>query len=217
MSTPRTGPSNEAGFPYGCRRSTLRASLQPPPDTRRYGAAVVRAQRAGILRSTRAFFRLPGMGPLAVSVVALLGLLFVSAVILGARYQDPGTGESLGPFRSIYLAGSLVALNPVEPVPEDWACRLVYLLVPLAGLVLLGQLIVRLVVSVVNRDRWEMAMASTYSDHVLVCGLGRVGLRVVRWLLDLGEDVVVIDSPDDADQFQDQVRSWGVPIVRADA
>ena len=60
-------------------------------------------------------------------------------------------------------------------------------------------------------------MASTYSEHVLVCGLGRVGFRVVRWLLDLGEDVVVIDLPDDEDQLHDQVRAWGVPIVCADA
>ncbi len=37
-----------------------------------------------------------------------------------------------------------------------------------------------------------------------------------RWLLDLGEEVVVVDL-DDEDSMYDQVRAWGVPIIVADA
>jgi voltage-gated potassium channel len=165
----------------------------------------------------RAFVRLPGFASLAISVLAMVTLVVAGAVVLDAQYRDPGSGEGIGPFRAAYLALSLVAFSPVESVPDDGASRLVFIVVPLAGLLLLGHLIIRFVVAVVNRDRWEVAMASTYADHVIVCGLGRVGFRVVRWLLDLGEDVVVVDLPADSEGFHDQVRAWGVPIVRADA
>ena len=92
---------------------------------------------------------------------------------------------------------------------------MLFFLVPVVGIITLGQLFVRLGTTVLNREKWEMAKASTYSDHVIVCGLGRVGFRVCRWLLDLREEVVVVDL-DDEDSMYDQVRSWGVPIIVAD-
>jgi Trk K+ transport system NAD-binding subunit len=59
-------------------------------------------------------------------------------------------------------------------------------------------------------------MASTYKHHSIVCGLGKVGLKVTRWILDLNEEVVVIESTEN-NPFIDEVRSWGVPVVIADA
>jgi Trk K+ transport system NAD-binding subunit len=59
-------------------------------------------------------------------------------------------------------------------------------------------------------------MASTYKHHAIVCGLGKVGLRVTRWILDLNEEVVVIESEPN-NPFLEEVRSWGVPVVIADA
>jgi Trk K+ transport system NAD-binding subunit len=183
----------------------------PPVAGRRHRQAARR------LRALRAFISLPGTKTLGFSVLALVAMVVAGGIILDVRYQAPHTGEELGAFEALYLALSLIVLSPTWALPSDWLCRVVFIVVPLAGLVLLGQLIIRLVVAVVNRDRWEVAVASTYHDHVIVCGLGRVGFRVVRWLLDLGEDVVVVDLPDDAERLHDQVRAWGVPIVTADA
>lgn len=160
---------------------------------------------------------LPGFVGLVLGVVGLAAVVVAGAIVLDIHYRNPASGEPLGPFEAFYLALSLVVVNPVAPLPHDAASRAVFLLIPLAGLLLLGQVLVRLAVTILNRDRWEIAVASTYSDHVLVCGLGRVGFRVVRWLLDLGEDVVVIDLPGDVDKLHDQVRAWGVPVVCADA
>ena len=168
-------------------------------------------------RAVLAFVHLPGTVGLAVGFAALAGLVAVGAVVLDVHYQEPGSGRDLGTFEAFYLALTLVVVSPVAPLPTDGASRAVFILIPLAGLLLLGQLLVRLTVTILNRNRWETAVASTYSDHVIVAGLGRVGFRVVRWLLDLGEDVVVVDLPEDADQLHDQVRAWGVPVVCADA
>jgi Trk K+ transport system NAD-binding subunit len=154
---------------------------------------------------------------LVVGIAVLAAVVTTGALVLDASYREPGSTEGLGTFEAFYLALSLVVVSPVAALPADAASRLVYVVIPLAGLLLLGQLIVRLTVTILNRNRWETAVASTYSDHVIVAGLGRVGFRVVRWLLDLGEDVVVIDLPEDPDQLHDQVRAWGVPVVCADA
>jgi Trk K+ transport system NAD-binding subunit len=169
------------------------------------------------MRALRAFINLPGSLSLAVAFAALATVVVLGAVVLDIHYHDPGSGAELGPFEAFYLALTLVVVSPVAPLPHDGASRAVFVLIPLAGLLLVGQLVVRLTVTILNRNRWETAVASTYSDHVLVCGLGRVGFRVVRWLLDLGEEVVVVDLPGDEDQLHDQVRAWGVPVVCADA
>ena len=53
-------------------------------------------------------------------------------------------------------------------------------------------------------------------DHVIVIGLGAVGISVVRRLVAEGESVVVIER--DADnRYLAQARALGVPVVIADA
>ena len=200
----------------------VRAQTRPPRPGRRADGErpwwrVRRDPRFPRWRAVLAFAHLPGSLSLVVWFGVLVALVVAGSLVLDASYQDPSSGRGLGTFEAFYLGLSLVVVSPIAAVPSDLASRLVYLLIPLVGLLLLGQLVVRLTVTILNRDRWETAVASTYSDHVIVAGLGRVGFRVVRWLLDLGEDVVVIDLPEDEDQLHDQVRAWGVPVVTADA
>ncbi len=61
-----------------------------------------------------------------------------------------------------------------------------------------------------------MALASTYRDHVIVCGLGKIGFRVVHQLLATGADVVVIESRTDG-PFTDLILGEGVPVLIGDA
>ncbi len=57
-------------------------------------------------------------------------------------------------------------------------------------------------------------LISEFSDHVIVCGFGRVGRGVYRNLVDRGEQVVVIeDDPASAAEAE----TAGVPIVMEDA
>jgi voltage-gated potassium channel Kch len=53
-------------------------------------------------------------------------------------------------------------------------------------------------------------------NHYIVCGLGEVGIKVVRQLHAQGYDVVVIE-PDDRNRFLHIARSLGVPIILEDA
>ncbi len=54
------------------------------------------------------------------------------------------------------------------------------------------------------------------NGHVLVIGLGSVGMRVVQQLAEAGRDIVVVEKDEDNRRLG-QVRALGVPVVIADA
>jgi voltage-gated potassium channel len=167
-------------------------------------------------RTIRAFFSLPGSRVFLAMLILFLVLLVVAVIVLDVSYALPGDPDGLDTLQAIYAVFGMLFFEHVFDLPHDRLSAVLFFLVPVVGILTLGQLFVRLGTTVLNREKWEMAKASTYSDHVIVCGLGRVGFRVCRWLLDLGEEVVVVDL-DDEDSLYDQVRSWGVPIIVADA
>ncbi|AFZ52233.1 NAD-binding protein [Cyanobacterium aponinum UTEX 3221] len=53
-------------------------------------------------------------------------------------------------------------------------------------------------------------------NHYVVCGLGNVGMEVIRELKQQGHDIVVIES-DHSNRFLHSVRSLGIPIILEDA
>ncbi len=54
------------------------------------------------------------------------------------------------------------------------------------------------------------------AGHVVVIGLGSVGIRVVEGLLEAGRQVVVVER-DDNNRYLDRARALGVPVVIADS
>jgi Trk K+ transport system NAD-binding subunit len=65
-------------------------------------------------------------------------------------------------------------------------------------------------------QNWQVSLAATYSRHVIVCGLGRVGMRVVTRLIESGYDVVVIER-DWGNRFVEQALTLRVPVIAGDA
>jgi voltage-gated potassium channel Kch len=53
-------------------------------------------------------------------------------------------------------------------------------------------------------------------NHYIICGLGEIGIKIVRQLNAQGYDVVIIES-DDRNRFLHIARSLGVPIILEDA
>lgn len=53
-------------------------------------------------------------------------------------------------------------------------------------------------------------------NHYLVCGMGNVGMEVVREFTKQGHDMVVIES-DHQNRFLHSVRSQGIPVIMEDA
>lgn len=66
-----------------------------------------------------------------------------------------------------------------------------------------------------NGNSWEEAVASTYSNHVIVLGVGHLGTRVVRSLVMMGFEVVAIDRQIEQEK-RDELGRLGVPLVTGD-
>ena len=175
-----------------------------------------RTRRTRIARTVQAFFRLPHAKSFVGVLIAFFVVVFVATLVLDVSYTSATDPDGFTPGEAFYAVFGMLFFEHAFEYPQDTASKVLYYVVPVVGLVTLGQVLVRLGGAAFNRERWEMAKASTYTDHVIVCGLGRVGFRVVQWLLDLGEEVVLIDTEQD-EALHDQVRSWDVPIIVADA
>jgi Trk K+ transport system NAD-binding subunit len=65
------------------------------------------------------------------------------------------------------------------------------------------------------REFWDAATVPT-RNHYVVCGLGGIGMQIVRQLISQGNEVVVIES-DPHNRFLHTAMSLGVPIIREDA
>jgi voltage-gated potassium channel len=103
--------------------------------------------------------------------------------------------------------------------PATWYVGLLLGVLPLAGFVLVGEGVVRLGILTFSRTRrekeWMTLMASTFRDHIILCGLGHLGFRVLNQLLDRQQDVVVIER-DPACQFLQRAKDRGAAVLLLD-
>jgi Trk K+ transport system NAD-binding subunit len=169
-----------------------------------------------IKRPTLAFFRMRGARSFGILLLIFAIIVVGSFVDLYANYTDPETGRGLDPGAAAYAVFALLVFETPLPLPDSWLTRLAFFAVPISGIFVLGQGIIRIGSTLLDRDAWNKAMASTYEDHTIVCGLGKVSLRVIRWILDLNEEVIVIESRR-TNPLIEEVRSWGVPVMIGDA
>jgi voltage-gated potassium channel len=130
-----------------------------------------------------------------------LALLILLLVIGGWAFQSlhpvaPGE-KPLSFVRALHVTYSLVFSEHELPFPEHWLLRVFYFILPPLGLVVILDGMARFGFHLLRRDEnqgeWMRAMAKTYNNHVILIGLGKVGLRVLEQLIRLGEDVVVLE------------------------
>jgi voltage-gated potassium channel len=63
---------------------------------------------------------------------------------------------------------------------------------------------------------WQKMIAGSLEKHIIVCGLGNVGVRVVQHLLRMEEKVVAIEREESA-RFIKEVENYQVPVLVGDA
>lgn len=154
-----------------------------------------------------------------ISFLPLLGLVGFVLVAGGFCFQHLYRHPDVGPLsfiHALYITYCLVFMEHLIPFPDHWLLQAFYFLLPPLGLVVILDGFVRFGYRVLRRDEkeleWIRAMALTYRDHVILCGLGRVGLRVLQQLLRLGEDVVVLEK-DAANANILSARKNGVTVM----
>jgi Trk K+ transport system NAD-binding subunit len=104
--------------------------------------------------------------------------------------------------------------------PSEWYLQIFFFIIPVVGLTLVADGVLKFGTALFNKNergqKWQVSMASIFRDHVIVCGLGKVGYRVVLELLRFGRDVVVIEK-DPEGQFIEKVKALDVPVIIGDA
>ncbi|MFO0589954.1 MAG: NAD-binding protein [Polyangiaceae bacterium] len=234
---PRTPPSTpRSPQKQALRRTPPRGAAEPPsaeaalalsPEEARTHAIALQKRRLRHLRISRAlrFVRILAYATAHFSRRVLAPVLVVAAYLVIAtvvlRWDIGRAGEALGDFQdSLYRVYRQLFFEPVDSLPARPIGRALTWLTPMVGVVLVAQGLVKAAATVFDDDArrkvWDAIMTDQMRDHVVVCGLGHVGYRVVEELMRLHEEVVAIES-DAEGPFLDIVRRMGVPVHIGDA
>lgn len=148
-------------------------------------------------------------------------LLIIALVLFGGAAVFRAFDTAGLPWvKAVYYTWSLVFAQPPIDFPPQPALRALYFVMPILGLTVIIEGIVE--VSLILRDRrryersWCLMMAAHMTNHIVLVGFGKLGYRTFRLLRRLGEPVVVIER-DGGNQFLDEVRRDGSPLLIGDA
>jgi voltage-gated potassium channel len=150
-------------------------------------------------------------------------LFFIATLLFGAiSFQvlwNIAQDTHMTFFASLYNVLTMVFFQPSLEFPDHWFLGMYFFVMPVLGIIALARGMADFVGLFFNRHlrqtQWEEAVASTFKNHIIVCGLGHLGIRVVRELILLEEDIVVIELKDDSPRF-DKLRPYGIPIIVGD-
>jgi Trk K+ transport system NAD-binding subunit len=159
---------------------------------------------------------------IAVALGALLMVLVIATLVLRFTYQYAGPGHRISLLDAVYF--TVETVTTVGYGDYSFRGEPAWLVVFAICLMLSGALFVAvffaLVTNMLVSRRIEESLGrqkiTALRGHVLVIGLGTVGLRVARQLYEAGRDVVVVEK-NEHNRHLGQVRTLGVPVVVADA
>jgi Trk K+ transport system NAD-binding subunit len=162
------------------------------------------------LRDTWLLFR-QFQWPLLGFIIAIMGggYLYFKLAILA--------GEPIGNLsEAVYHILGLSLFSPIEDFPNTWYLEVFYFIMPIIGIGILAQGVADFGVLFFNRSErskeWEMAVASTFNNHIVLIGLGHLGFRVAKNLYSMGQDVVVIEVNPDANLVT-SVHELDIPVL----
>jgi Trk K+ transport system NAD-binding subunit len=158
---------------------------------------------------------------LALAMTALVAVLIAATVVLRLAYQLTST-QHLSVLEALYF--TVETITTVGYGDYSFRGQPPWLMACAVCLMLAGALFVAvffaLLTNVLVSRRLEESLGrqriTGLSGHVLVIGLGAVGIRVVQQLAAAGRDIVVVEK-NEHNRHLGQLRALGVPVVIADA
>lgn len=142
-----------------------------------------------------------------------LGLIVVSVAVFRV-------GLNLSWLDALYFAVTTVTTvgyGDINLMEASAGVKLFGVIIMLAGPAAIASAMALLVDQIVSR-RIEQMLGQRQvrmKDHVIVCGLGKVGIRTVESLIDMGQPVVAVTS-EEATQRVERARELGATIVSGD-
>jgi Trk K+ transport system NAD-binding subunit len=153
------------------------------------------------------------------SLTLFAAVIGLGSLLMWLGYTYPQTGGRLSYPEALYAVFSMLFFESVVPLPHG-ALQIIFFVVPILGLSIVAEGIIRFNVLLLDKNNpsgeWTVALASTYSGHIIVCGLGHVGYRVVQQLLSFGQEVIAVEKNPQAD-FAGSVQESGVLVIQGDA
>jgi voltage-gated potassium channel len=153
--------------------------------------------------------------PLLLFLVAIIGA-GVFYYLIAARAGEPVDGL----VEAVYLVLTMAFLQSSGGFPHHPLLQAFYFILPLIGVGTLALGLADFGILLFNRrarsKEWEMAIASTFSKHTILVGLGHLGYRVVERLHAMDKSIVVIELNPSADLVA-AVQKKGIPVIQDDA
>ena len=150
---------------------------------------------------------------LLVGAVLLLGTLYAGTPLVALGGQRPSL------FTAFFGAWMALFAQPMSMMPERWYLALLCGVYPLLGFGLVGEGVVRIGLLVMSKthgeQEWMKVSASTYRDHIVLCGLGHLGYRILSQLLAAKMPVVALEKEAGA-RFLADAKATGVPVLVRD-
>jgi Trk K+ transport system NAD-binding subunit len=159
--------------------------------------------------------------PLRVTLMVLLALFVISVIILRLGYVKPD-GGAMTVLDAVYFTVETIGTigyGDFSFAEQSTWLRVWAILLMMFGVILaaiLFALLTQLLVSQRLERSFGRRRAGSMKGHVVVVGLGAVGMRVVEGLLEAGARVAVVDR-DEGNRFLSRARELGVPVVIGDA
>ena len=175
-----------------------------------------------VLRDLAVSFARAADRRMAIALGALLAVLVTATLVLHFTYRLAGPGHRISLLESVYF--TVETVTTVGYGDYTFRGEPAWLIVFAIVLMITGALFVAvffaLVTNMLVSRRIEESLGLqkivALRGHVLVIGLGTIGLRVVRKLHDVGREVAVIEK-DEHNRHLSQARALGVPVMIADA
>lgn len=146
----------------------------------------------------------------------LLAVVIAFGGLLHASLATPKPDSLTMSFYDAWMA--LLGENVIS-VSDPPLLTFVFGTYPLIGFILVGEGIVRLALLASSKEQsakeWTKLQASTYRNHVVLCGIGHLGFRVLEELVGKNVPTVAIESNPDA-RFLNAARAKGVPVLVCD-
>jgi Trk K+ transport system NAD-binding subunit len=151
-------------------------------------------------------------GTLAVLAIAVL----VGGGVYAATPHAQFGGRPPPLLTCFYGAWMAMFAQPVLSPPETWYLDLLCGIYPLIGFVVVGEGVVRLGMLMISRAQgekeWMKVMAQAERDHIVLCGLGHLGYRILGQLVAAGAHVVALEKDPEC-RFLADAKATGVPVL----
>ena len=140
---------------------------------------------------------------------------------MGYYFLAANAGEPLAnPLEAIYQVLTMTFLQAAGNFPHTWYLGLFHFIMPVVGLIILAHGVTEFSIMLFNRRArgkdWEIAVASTFNNHIILVGLGHLGFRVAEELLNMSQEIVIIEANPRADLIN-SVKALGIPVIQDDA